>query len=280
MANLFGFLSLASLIALVVGLIKPTVFTRFLGKGVNRKKVGLVFGVSTLLFMTLLGMVAPKKPTIALENFKDNIEVEEEEYRLAGKVTPADSTLKVEENDVSLDSSGKFSHVLKLKDGENQIKIVATKEYEKTEKLIKIKKLTEEEIAQRKKEAEERKKAEEAKQAEEKARAEAVERSRVEEEARKKAEEAARNAPIVLSGTGQQASSKFHLDRGLKIFKMEFTGSGNFAIFLLDSNGNKLELLVNEIGNFNGSKAVQITDSGDYLLDITADGSWKVTIEK
>lgn len=100
-----------------------------------------------------------------------------------------------------------------------------------------------------------------------------------EEKARQEAEAKA-NAPINLSGTGQQATSKFHLTKGLKIFKMTHDGSGNFAIWLIDSNGNKVYLLVNEIGSFNGSKAEQIRLEGDYLLDIAANGNWTVTIEK
>ena len=86
--------------------------------------------------------------------------------------------------------------------------------------------------------------------------------------------------PITLSGSGQQASSKFILSSGLSVFKMTHSGSGNFAVELLDSNGKTVELLANTIGSFNGSKAVGIQSNGTYLLNITASGKWTVTIEQ
>ncbi len=86
--------------------------------------------------------------------------------------------------------------------------------------------------------------------------------------------------PISLSGASQQASDKFVLESGLSIFKMTHDGSSNFAITLLDENGQRVELLVNEIGPFNGSKAVGITMSGTHILDIAADGAWTITIEQ
>ena len=60
------------------------------------------------------------------------------------------------------------------------------------------------------------------------------------------------------------------LDAGLTIFHMTHNGSSNFAIWLLDSGGNRIELLVNEIGRFDGAKAVGLNRSGSYLLDVSA----------
>jgi hypothetical protein len=85
---------------------------------------------------------------------------------------------------------------------------------------------------------------------------------------------------ITLSGSGQEATSKFTLEEGLSIFKMSHDGDSNFAIWLMDNNGNNEELLVNEIGEFDGAKAVGIDDGGTYLLDISADGDWSVDIEQ
>lgn len=85
---------------------------------------------------------------------------------------------------------------------------------------------------------------------------------------------------ISLSGTGQQASKKFTLESGLSIFRMTHSGQSNFGIWLLDENGNNIELLVNEVGTFNGAKAVGINKKGTYILDISADGQWTVKIEQ
>jgi len=86
-------------------------------------------------------------------------------------------------------------------------------------------------------------------------------------------------APINLSGNGQQASEKFTLPKGLATFKMKYSGQSHFSIFLLDGDGDKIELLVNEIGGFDGSKAVKVRRAGTYLLDVSADAPWSVVIE-
>ena len=52
------------------------------------------------------------------------------------------------------------------------------------------------------------------------------------------------------------------------------------CIWPLDSQGNTVDLLVNEIGPFDGSTAVGIQQSENYLLNVTADGNWTVTIEE
>jgi hypothetical protein len=84
---------------------------------------------------------------------------------------------------------------------------------------------------------------------------------------------------VELSGTGQQASEKFTLKKGLVIFKFTHNGSSNFIVKLLDEDGKNVDLLANAIGNFDGSKAQNISKEGIYLLDIDADGQWTASIE-
>ena len=48
---------------------------------------------------------------------------------------------------------------------------------------------------------------------------------------------------------------------------------------MFDSNGRRVDLLVNEIGSSSGSKAVQIPSSGTYLLQVEADGLWTIQVE-
>lgn len=86
--------------------------------------------------------------------------------------------------------------------------------------------------------------------------------------------------PHTFSGTGQQVSPFIILSEGLTRFQMRHDGSHNFAIVLLDGRGDWVDLLVNEIGPFDGSKATGIRQPGPYLLDIAADGNWTVTIEQ
>lgn len=90
---------------------------------------------------------------------------------------------------------------------------------------------------------------------------------------------ATRSAPLTLQGTGNQASELFTLGNGLRTFNMDYHGSNNFIVWLMDDQGNQVDLLANQIGNFNGSKAVGIPQTGTYLLNIQANGKWKVSIE-
>lgn len=85
---------------------------------------------------------------------------------------------------------------------------------------------------------------------------------------------------ITLSGTGQKATSKFSLEQGLSIFRMTHDGDGHFGVVLLNAEGDYIDLLANGIGEFDGSKAVGISESGIYLLDISANGGWTTTIEQ
>ena len=93
--------------------------------------------------------------------------------------------------------------------------------------------------------------------------------------------------PISLSGYGQQATGRITLSRGLRIFRFTYTDSSmygsNFSTALLDENGNYVDLVVNEVVNrgatHSGSKATRITRTGNYVLDVSADGSWAIEIE-
>ena len=86
--------------------------------------------------------------------------------------------------------------------------------------------------------------------------------------------------PHTFTGTGPEASPLFWLDDALTTFDMSHDGSSNFAIWLLDSNGDPVDLLVNEIGDFDGSTAVGVPAAGVYILDVEADGDWTVSVEQ
>ena len=67
MTDLFGFLILGSLIALVVGLVKPTVFSRWI-KNPTRKKVGLILGGLVFVFFIGFGMTTDTKTATSTAN--------------------------------------------------------------------------------------------------------------------------------------------------------------------------------------------------------------------
>lgn len=83
---------------------------------------------------------------------------------------------------------------------------------------------------------------------------------------------------IVMSGTGKTATPEFELVSGLRRVTMTHDGHDNFIVELLDTDGNEVETLANEIGKFNGSTAFQ-ADSGKYLVTVEGDGHWTVTIQ-
>jgi hypothetical protein len=102
------------------------------------------------------------------------------------------------------------------------------------------------------------------------AKAEAVKK----EQAKKEREESKK----VASGKGDTASEAIPLKAGWAIFEGSHNGGSNFAVQLQDENGNDLELLVNEIGNYTGKTFAEIPNDGNYYLNVTADGSWNFNI--
>lgn len=61
------------------------------------------------------------------------------------------------------------------------------------------------------------------------------------------------------------------------IMDIEHNGGGNFAVHLVDKNGNNLDLLVNEIGSFTGT----VTDWNYFekatVISVKAGGDWSIT---
>jgi hypothetical protein len=54
-------------------------------------------------------------------------------------------------------------------------------------------------------------------------------------------------------------------------------GSGNFIVDLIDpSDGSMVDNIANTIGS--GNETTQVYHSGDYALDVTADGPWTISI--
>lgn len=83
-----------------------------------------------------------------------------------------------------------------------------------------------------------------------------------------------------IEGVGQTATDPFQLSGGLTTFNMTHQGSRNFIVSLLNKDGARVGTgLVNEIGPFEGSKAIRVPKDDIYLLDIQADGPWSIQVE-
>lgn len=85
-------------------------------------------------------------------------------------------------------------------------------------------------------------------------------------------------APISLSGTGNVATQLFTLQKGVSIFESSYTGDGYFGVWLKDANGNDIDLVANSAGSYSGKKAVGVSKSGSYFLNVEADSNWSITI--
>jgi hypothetical protein len=135
-------------------------------------------------------------PTIKLSDSSGK-EVSATDYKVEGTVTPASSKVKVNGYDASVDSVGKFNYTIILKDGANEITIIATNAGKTTEAKQSVTKLTAEEAAKRKAEADAV-----AKVNADKAKAEADAKAKAEAAAQAKA-----NAPAEYKSALSQADS-------------------------------------------------------------------------
>ncbi|HEX2150097.1 MAG TPA: hypothetical protein VHI31_08015 [Actinomycetota bacterium] len=79
-----------------------------------------------------------------------------------------------------------------------------------------------------------------------------------------------------FEGQGSKKQT-FKAGGGLTVFTLTHEGSQNFVVQY--GSGDSQSLLVNEIGNFEGSKAVGLP-VGDYTLDIATRGRWSVKIDQ
>jgi hypothetical protein len=60
MNGLFAFLFLISLSALIVGVIKPSIFTRFFKRGVGWKQIAFISGGLSIILLCFIGITAER----------------------------------------------------------------------------------------------------------------------------------------------------------------------------------------------------------------------------
>lgn len=80
-----------------------------------------------------------------------------------------------------------------------------------------------------------------------------------------------------LSGGGDAVSDPIAVPAGLLRFDASFRGTGNFVIWAYDTDGNR-ELIVNEIGAYDGQKLLQLDRDTTMLLEVTANGPWSIDL--
>lgn len=80
--------------------------------------------------------------------------------------------------------------------------------------------------------------------------------------------------PGDLSGTGDDVIF-FEINQGSYQLTFSHNGDSNFAVLV-----NGYDLLVNEIGSYEGSQRYGFEESSVYVFVIKADGEWKVTVKE
>jgi hypothetical protein len=84
--------------------------------------------------------------------------------------------------------------------------------------------------------------------------------------------------PLDFSGSGDKVLQNIKLNQGLARLTMTNSGDDNFAVKFMDTNGTLLDLAANVIGNYKGSRFVPVAKTGDYVLEISGGGNWKINI--
>ena len=82
-----------------------------------------------------------------------------------------------------------------------------------------------------------------------------------------------------FSGPGDRATSMFRLSSGLKKVSATHQGEDNFVVYILDSTGEEVDLVANEIGTANVSSTLTVPEDGLYLFVVEADGPWTIKVK-
>lgn len=85
--------------------------------------------------------------------------------------------------------------------------------------------------------------------------------------------------PLTFTGKGKQVTPFIQFTEGKVFFKCSHRGEYNFAVIVFSSCGEQISLVVNSAGSVEAADHVEIPRTGLYLLDVSADGDWKISVE-
>lgn len=86
--------------------------------------------------------------------------------------------------------------------------------------------------------------------------------------------------PIVLTGTGRVAAKgPFKLFAGPRLFKANHNGRSNFTVRLLRQDRSFEAQLFNAIGPVQREQAYTVRQTGDYYVEVAADGAWTLSVD-
>lgn len=69
------------------------------------------------------------------------------------------------------------------------------------------------------------------------------------------------------------------MNSGFVIVDATHDGKGAFVLTLYDSEANPKDLVLTQIGNYNGKKLLFV-DKGEYLFNVKADGNWTIQMSQ
>ncbi len=83
----------------------------------------------------------------------------------------------------------------------------------------------------------------------------------------------------VYSGQGSKVVSGIYLPEGECMFTSQVSGQYKFLAQLLDKDSNLVGIIADAIGPINSVKSIRIVRAGTYAMNVTADGTWSITIK-
>lgn len=86
--------------------------------------------------------------------------------------------------------------------------------------------------------------------------------------------------PTTLSGYGSKETEPIELEPGLYDIKFTHDGRSNYVVQLVNEMGTKLDILANEIGSYDKTLGMSITNKGLYTFDVMANGNWSITVSE
>lgn len=87
--------------------------------------------------------------------------------------------------------------------------------------------------------------------------------------------------PIVFSGAGPDVVALDDPITDPLLVTLSHSGSSNFQVSLLDANGERVQSLANEIGQWAGTLPVNLRVGDSFaFIEINADGPWEITFDE
>jgi hypothetical protein len=84
--------------------------------------------------------------------------------------------------------------------------------------------------------------------------------------------------PIILSGSGDSVEEIVKPSIPA-LARIQYTGSGNFAVWNYDKDGKKIDLLVNVVGNYTGVVPLDFLDNEHtHRFEIQSEGQWQIQV--